>query len=468
MLGGWVRVEHQGDQQGGDVHLRRAHPPRRGLPSQVVGGGQADSRAQVPPVRACAGGSAGASGGGDCTEGGPVWNTKTGEYTCGQRIHYLNKFKGKSLEEAGRQIAKEYAQCGACGKGPPGGAHEDSHPASPPSVPVPVPQQTARGLKVGLGYNTRLMKHRLDPKVAGRKLAEFGVHTVRMWDYEAPLLQGLLEAGIMDVLVNVPLGQVTPLSQGSSIAKQIVGVLRPFHKQGMKLRVGVGNEPLAGWQGERNPYAQHLAPAMENLLAELHAQGMTDVTVAVPFFAGVVGNTYPPSHGAFKDQYKATIAGVAKIIHRTGGEFIIHQYPFFARNDNPRDIHLDFALGETKGHAGGTTYLGLLGQMLAAARAALINLDREYASMPMTIGESGWPSAGHRDASVSNLCTFARHALTEAPDMDPHLRSFYLFEAFDEGNKAREGSGGHHREYENHFGIMTEDGSPKCPGLSLK
>mmetsp|Transcript_139001 Transcript_139001/g.432428 ORF Transcript_139001/g.432428 Transcript_139001/m.432428 type:complete len:431 (+) Transcript_139001:831-2123(+) len=51
MLGGWVRVEHQGDQQGGDVHLRRAHPPRRGLPSQVVGGGQADSRAQVPPVR---------------------------------------------------------------------------------------------------------------------------------------------------------------------------------------------------------------------------------------------------------------------------------------------------------------------------------------------------------------------------------------------------------------------------------
>eukprot|EP00413_Alexandrium_margalefii_P027855 CAMPEP_0204569052 /NCGR_PEP_ID=MMETSP0661-20131031/37521_1 /ASSEMBLY_ACC=CAM_ASM_000606 /TAXON_ID=109239 /ORGANISM="Alexandrium margalefi, Strain AMGDE01CS-322" /LENGTH=511 /DNA_ID=CAMNT_0051577121 /DNA_START=87 /DNA_END=1622 /DNA_ORIENTATION=+ len=391
------------------------------------------------------------------------WMTMANGHTCGARIRYIQDHtKHKTLPAASAAVAAEFpVECGSCVGG--------RAPSRPP-VDAPVHRPTS-SLKVGVGFSLHYMKRKLDPKVAAKKLAGIGISTVRMWSYRPAVLQGLLEAGIHDVLVNVPNEELDWLAWDPSHSKAVAGILKPFHQQGMKFRVGVGNEPLASWENRDNN-GKKLAPAMERMLEALKKQGMRDVTVTVPFFAGVMGHTYPPTEGSFHSKHVATVKAAAAVIHRSGGEFTIHQYPWFARKGDPGNVPLDLAVGRRGSNVHGRQYTGLLHQQLAAVRAALVRLDGRYKSMPVTVGESGWPSAGHPEATLQNACDYARnsiHAATRTDNpMDPHLRTFYLFEAFDEQKKAQVAHGGSSRETENNFGIFYENGTPKCPGLTFR
>mmetsp|Transcript_139003 Transcript_139003/g.432444 ORF Transcript_139003/g.432444 Transcript_139003/m.432444 type:complete len:562 (-) Transcript_139003:90-1775(-) len=428
------------------------------------------------------------------------WMALAGGYTCGARIKYLQDEKGlKAFAAAAAAVAAEFpVECGSCSAGGPaspppgttpapqppigGGATPAPQPPPPPPVATPAPEppllppvatptpEPAGAPKVGVGFSLGFMRQKLDPRVAAQRLAAIGVRSVRMWSYSAADLQGLLEAGIRDVLVDVPTGELAWLAADPSHGRKIAGVLRPFHEQGMRLRVGVGNEPLASWENHDNNGAK-LAPAMDRMLAALGEQGMHDVTVTVPFFAGVMGLTYPPTEGTFSRQHVAAVRAVAAIIHRTGSEFTVHQYPWFARKAHPGAIPLDLAVSRTGNTIHGRQYTGLLHQQLVAVRAALTQLDDRYQSMPLTVGESGWPSAGHPEATLQNTCDYARNAIRDATradnPLDPHLRTLYLFEGFDEQNKAVAAHGGSSRETENNFGLFYESGTPKCPGLTF-
>mmetsp|Transcript_137795 Transcript_137795/g.428163 ORF Transcript_137795/g.428163 Transcript_137795/m.428163 type:complete len:461 (-) Transcript_137795:49-1431(-) len=398
-----------------------------------------------------------------CSPGGSVWKAAAGGHHCGTRIDWLSHQPGWSLERAKRQMAHEFPEpCGACAGGGPA-----PHPAAS-HVAVPDPGSS---LKVGAGFSLGFMSHPLGPKVAAQKIAAAGIRTVRLWSWSAADLQAMLDAGIHDVLVDVPTGQLDALVRDPSFGGKIAGVLRPFHQQGMKIRVGVGNEPLASWENHHGNAAK-LAPAMEKLHTALEAQGMSDVSVTVPFFAGIMGNTYPPEKGAFKSQLVSAIRAVAAIAYRTGGEFTVHQYPWFGRIGNPGQIPLDLAVGRRGSNINGRQYTSLLHQEITAVRAALVQLDSRYHSMPLTIGESGWPSAGHSDATPQNSCDYARNALRDATrtdnPLDLNLRTLYLFEGFDETGKSAAAHGGKSREMENHFGLFHENGSPKCPGLTFR
>merc|ERR1712003_585777 len=119
----------------------------------------------------------------------------------------------------------------------------------------------------------------------------------------------------------------------------------------------------------------------------------------------------------------------------------------------------------------GKRWRGTFDLIVGAARTALKKLDPSYETMPLTIGESGWPSAGYRDASVDNLCEYARNFFKTAqstdPPLDPYLRTAYYFEAFDEQKKSRHGHGGGGAAEENHFGLFYESGAPKCSSPPL-
>jgi len=308
-----------------------------------------------------------------------------------------------------------------------------------------------------VGFALMQQRSRLNVKVAARKLKDIGARCARLWNYDRNYLQALLEAGIKDVLVAVPPGEVSSLYSGGSNgkAKQIAQVLKPFHNKGMRLRVAVGNEPFLG-----SSDARQLPQAMENMYSALKQElGTTRVKVTVPFFNGIVHGSYPPENGRFASKWVDTIKKVAAFIHRTKSEFTINIYPFFTRKDNPSQISRDLALGKKQNKINGRTYSGLLHQQLAGARAALRRLDSRYAAIPLTVGESGWPSAGHGEATVANARDYTRHVIRVAKSkslpLDKNLGTVYLFEGFDEQRKSSS------RQYENNFGIMKESGQLK-------
>mmetsp|Transcript_80166 Transcript_80166/g.248810 ORF Transcript_80166/g.248810 Transcript_80166/m.248810 type:complete len:468 (+) Transcript_80166:77-1480(+) len=427
------------------------HRPRRRAVSAPSRASGAEARGGLLQLDSEAGGG----GGGPCAPGGSTWAAATaGGHSCGTRIGWLEAREGLAPDAARRKVASDFPQeCGACSTAPrfqgPGRAL----------------LQTCDAPKIGLGLHLGLMRNRLDPETAAKKYVELGVTSVRMWDYDEDCLQALLDAGIKDVLVDVPQNKLGELAADSGLAQQIAGILKPFHDKDMSLRVGIGNEPLAKWEHNGG---EHVQAGMENMIKELEAQEMTDVTVTVPLQAGVLGSTYPPDQGRFADQHKDAISAMAKIIHENGGEFTVQLYPWFTRKGNPHDISLDLALGRKKNTIGSTEYSGLLHQMVAATRAALIELDSAYETIPLTVGETGWPSkSDSADATDENLCEYAKHVVDAADGLDPHVRTVYLFEGFDEMNKAGAGSGGGHREEENHFGLMTEDGTLKCSDIKF-
>jgi hypothetical protein len=289
---------------------------------------------------------------GGCVPGGAVWNTAAGAHTCGERIEWVKNNKGKSLKEAKNIIAVEFPQvCGDCsssgegGTGSPGSSG-GSHCGSESGIRGTPP-------KVGVGFNLAFQKHKLNLDVAVKRLVAMGVRSVRLWSYNKDYLQSLHDHGIQDVLVNVPTFELRALATGGSASQSkaaaVARIIKPFVAKGMVIRVGVGNEPLAHWKAHHR-YGTLLPQALRNMLAALRANGLNSVTVTVPFYAGVVGTSYPPEAGAFKQEHLRTIRQVAAIIHQSGGEFTIHIYPWFARKDNPRDVPLDLAIGKQRGN----------------------------------------------------------------------------------------------------------------------
>lgn len=69
----------------------------------------------------------------------------------------------------------------------------------------------------------------------------------------------------------------------------------------------------------------------------------------------------------------------------------------------------------------------MLAAMVAAVRSALVAQDSTLttASLPIVVGETGWPTAGNTYATVANAHTYVNNAINSGIPL-------YAFEAFDE------------------------------------
>ena len=97
---------------------------------------------------------------------------------------------------------------------------------------------------------------------------------------------------------------------------------------------------------------------------------------------------------------------------------------------------------------------------VAAVRAALLRLDPAFtaAALPVVVGETGWPTAGHPDATVRNAATYANNVVRLGLD---GVLGVHLFEAFDErGKRALPGTLQDDTEEKN-FGLLRAGRTPK-------
>jgi hypothetical protein len=150
----------------------------------------------------------------------------------------------------------------------------------------------------------------------------------------------------------------------------------------------------------------------------------------------------------------------------------IHPYPAYVnelkkkeaskgKRKRKKGVPVAFALGTNNSSVvvdGGLEYRSLLDAMYDTVLAALAKAG--YPNMPLTIGETGWPTTGAVEATAGNACRYLNQVIAlasreEGTPRRPRERvEIYVFEAFDESLKPA-GS------IEPNWGVMTEGGTEK-------
>ena len=313
---------------------------------------------------------------------------------------------------------------------------------------------------VGVNFALARMSRPLGPRegAGGLRDAFVKVKRFRTYTYDAAHLGALQAAGATHVMVGVPNEELAGVARDVTHAHSIVGQLARF-AGAMQLSVAMGSQPLAPWR--TNAYAPHLVRAVARMRGALEAAGLARaVKVTVPYAYNLLSTTYPPPDARFGGQYATRVRSVCEMLRDDGGFFTINIHPWFSYRTDPSRVPLSLALLTESHTVGGVTYDNLLLMQLAAVRAALLRLDATFteARLPIVVGETGWPTAGHADATVGNAATYVNNVVRLGLDGRADV---YLFEAFDEQEKQALLGTIQDSTEEKNFGVLREDRTPK-------
>jgi exo-beta-1,3-glucanase (GH17 family) len=278
----------------------------------------------------------------------------------------------------------------------------------------------------------------------------------RIFQANGDTLKAFANSGI-DVIVGVENSRLQAISSSQDAANGWVNDnIRPFYPATNIKYIAVGNEVLPSTQ-----YVSYLVPAMMNIQSALqNANLQNNIKVSTAHATTVIGNPFPPSKGAFRDDVKDTMSSMLKFLSDNGAPFMANVYPYFSyiadRNDNSLDYAL-FKSTSTVVQDGDRSYSNLFDAMVDTLFSAMEALG--FSNVPIIITESGWPSAGEDVATVENAQAYnnnlIQHILSNAgtPKRPGTSIETYIFALFNENNKPG-------AETERHFGLFNADQTP--------
>ncbi|XP_020699651.1 glucan endo-1,3-beta-glucosidase-like, partial [Dendrobium catenatum] len=216
----------------------------------------------------------------------------------------------------------------------------------------------------------------------------------------------------------------------------------------------VGNELIPG------PQAQNVLPAMQNVRNALQSIGLQDkIKVSTSVSTAVLGNSYPPSAGAFSSDALPALQPIIGFLTGTGAPLLANVYPYFSYIGNLNTISLAYALFTSPGSVvsdGQLQYQNLFDATVDALYAALEKVGGN--NVAIVVSESGWPSDGGVGATTENAQTYVsnliRHVGQGTPKRPGNYIDTFIFSMFDENMKQPQGT-------ENHYGLFNPDKQPK-------
>eukprot|EP00253_Pinus_taeda_P016735 PITA_16735 len=305
---------------------------------------------------------------------------------------------------------------------------------------------------IGVCYG-RVADNLPPPPAVASMYTQNDIGKMRMYDADPTVLSAFENSGV-EIMVGVANQDIQTLASSEDAATQwFTTNIKPHLPAANIAYISVGDEILPADQVN----APLLLPAMQNLYAVIQTAGLeNDIKVSTSHSMGILGSSYPPSAGAFSAQVADTIKSILGFLAVTDSPFMINVYPYFSYSSDPNDILIDYALFLPTSPVvdGNLTYHNLFDAMVDAVFSAMEVFG--YPNVAIVVTESGWPSNGTNDATVSNAETynnnFIQHVLSTAgtPKRPGQSIESFVFAMFDEDQKPGPIT-------EQHFGLFYPD-----------
>ncbi|KAK4338940.1 hypothetical protein RND71_040402 [Anisodus tanguticus] len=280
---------------------------------------------------------------------------------------------------------------------------------------------------------------------------------LRLYDPNHGALQALRGSNI-EVMLGLSNSDVKHIASGTEHAIWWVQKnVRDFWPDVKIKYIVVGNEisPVTG----TSHLISRLVPAMNNIYNAISFAGLgNDIKVSTAVDMTLIGTSYPPSQGSFRNDARWFVDRVVEFLKFMHSPLLVNIYPYFSYSGNPGQISLPYALFTAPNvvvQDGSRQYRNLFDAMLDSVYAALDKVPGgRY--VDIVVSESGWPSAGGFGATTDNAETYLRNLIQHAIEGSPRKPGpieTYLFALFDENNK--------NPELEKHFGLFFPNKQPK-------
>ncbi|KAF5206330.1 Glucan endo-1,3-beta-glucosidase [Thalictrum thalictroides] len=322
----------------------------------------------------------------------------------------------------------------------------------------------AKGL--GINWGTRAT-HPLPGSIVVELLKDNGFDKVKLFEPDSDALKSLGNSGIQ-VMVGIPNEFLLPLSNSVQAAVDWVrqNVSTYISRYGVDIRcVAVGNEPFL--KTYKGAFQQTTFPALQNIQAALIKAGLgRQVKVTVPLNADVYEtDTNLPSGGDFRSDIHSLMISIIKFLSDNACPLTINIYPFLSLY---ADSHfpIDYAFFPGSGTAsaspvvdGPITYSNVFD---ANYDTLIWALEKNgFSSIPVIIGEIGWPTDGDPNANINYARRFNQGLVDRIIQRQgsPKRASppeIFIFGLIDEDHKSIDPG-----NFERHWGLFKFDGTVK-------
>ncbi|CAA3027141.1 Glucan endo-1,3-beta-glucosidase 14 [Olea europaea subsp. europaea] len=220
--------------------------------------------------------------------------------------------------------------------------------------------------------------------------------------------------------------------------------VQPYISQTKITCITVGNEILTSNDAQM---MSNLLPAMQTMYNSLSNLGLSkEVYVTTAHSIGILGNSFPPSAGAFRQDLANYIQRILDFHSQTGSPFLINAYPFFAYKDNPGHVSLEYVLFEPnpgmRDPGTNLNYDNMLYAQIDAVYTAIKAMG--HTDIQVKVSETGWPSKGDPNevgASTDNARLYNTNMLNRiqqhqgTPAKPSVAVDIYVFALFNENLK---------------------------------
>ncbi|CAL1397385.1 unnamed protein product [Linum trigynum] len=261
---------------------------------------------------------------------------------------------------------------------------------------------------------------------------------MRLYDPNRDALAALRDSGI-EVILGVPNSDLQHLNNWGDALWWVQQYVQNFYPAVKIKYIAVGNEVSPMYNAA---LASAVLPAMRNIYNALVSMGLHEqVKVSTAIDMTLLGNSYPPSAGAFRDDIRWFVDPIVGFLSSVNAPLLANIYTYFSYRDNPGSISLPYALMSSQSVSvwdNGLGYTNLFDAMLDATYSAVERVGGW--NVDVVVSESGWPSGGagaattidNARAYVSNLVA---HVKGGSPKKPNKFIETYFFAMFDENQK---------------------------------
>ena len=292
-------------------------------------------------------------------------------------------------------------------------------------------------------------------------IQSIGAKRVKLFDANPLILRAFANTDI-EIMVGLGNDVLLEMRDPQNALTWVKSNVQPYLPATKITGIMVGNEVLTLYNTD---WSNSLVLAMQSIYDALLGLGLhNNIKVTSAHAFSIMGFSYPPSAGAFKQDLMQYMPEILDFHMKTGSPFHVNMYPYFAYRSSPKEISLDYVLLQpNNGSVDPTTnlsYDNMLFAQIDAVYSALSLLG--YKGVSVCVSETGWPSKGDDDevgatldnAAIYNSNLIKMVAQNKATPLRPNSElDLYIFALFNENMKTGPTS-------ERNFGLFQPDKLP--------